>query len=258
MYLFGSSLIRKQYPNFREPADIDYVTNSAAEYIELALNGPKLDPETGKKIEYHFLPFLPDRELTLDELLTIKQAHAIYDVNWDKTMGDIKFLTKVYLRGRVHARDDKFTNVAEKFFAGTHTVKRTDFNRPLETFFDDNVDREIPHDELHLMLHDFPAYKAIVKPGSAKPLPENFHDLPWYRQCDVLFEEAFVIAIERYRKLKLPYSAYYAAQRDLITRLHPEWLAKIAVDRWAYTLSCPRDHRSFNRYMELYSREKLR
>ena len=34
MYLFGSNLIKKYFPDFREPNDIDWVTNDKSELLE--------------------------------------------------------------------------------------------------------------------------------------------------------------------------------------------------------------------------------
>ena len=49
---------------------------------------------------------------------------------------------------------------------------------------------------------------------------------------DAIFEEAYVIAIERFSHLP-DSAAYGAAQQLLVTRLHPEWLADEIIDGWS-------------------------
>ena len=86
MFLFGSNLIKKYFPDFRNPVDVDFVTNSITEYNTEYFNIIK------KETELHFLPLAPNREMTPDELYTLKVSHAIYDIHWQKTMSDIRFL----------------------------------------------------------------------------------------------------------------------------------------------------------------------
>ena len=81
MYLFGSTLIKKIFPDFREPNDLDWVTNDKSKL-----------KTSSRKEEYHYIPNTPDREMTADEIYTIKVSHAIYDIHWQKTMADIRFL----------------------------------------------------------------------------------------------------------------------------------------------------------------------
>ena len=82
MHLFGSHLIKKYYSDFRKPNDIDWVTNDESE-MKKSIIGEE---------EYYYIPFTPDREMTPDEIYTVKVSHAIYDIHWKKTMSDIRFL----------------------------------------------------------------------------------------------------------------------------------------------------------------------
>ena len=48
---------------------------------------------------------------------------------------------------------------------------------------------------------------------------------------EVLYEEAFVIAMERLGHLPTR-AAYNSAQQGLVTRLHPVWLADFIIENW--------------------------
>lgn len=85
MFLYGSQLTKKLFPDFRNPKDIDYVTNDLVEYnYQIS--------KISKGTELHYIPCTPNREMTADELYTLKVSHAIYDIHWQKTMSDIRFL----------------------------------------------------------------------------------------------------------------------------------------------------------------------
>lgn len=80
MYLFGSALIKKYFPDFREPNDLDYLSNKS------------VPVSSTRHVEYYSIPFAPDRELTPNEIYTLKVSHVIYDIYWRKHMSDIRFL----------------------------------------------------------------------------------------------------------------------------------------------------------------------
>lgn len=229
MYLFGSHLVNKLFPGirYRKPNDIDYVTNNLDEY-QAALPNQVI----GKQ-EYYYIPCIPDRELTADEYYTLKVSHAIYDIHWSKTMSDVRFLQ---LQGCKIVPE--FLEALRKHWNNcpdTHGVqRRTDFEVKPGKFFEDRVQRKINHDELHVKLvtPDEPSYKLIIAtPESVKPEPELFYNLPVEQQIKVVQEEAFVIALERFSDLH-PLNAYHVAQKNLVTRLHPEWLADHIIQNW--------------------------
>jgi hypothetical protein len=218
MYLFGSKLIKKIYPDFREPNDSDWVTNDLNEY------NSNISKKT-KQNEIYYIPSTPDREMTADEIYTLKVSHAIYDIHWEKTMSDIRFLQlkgcKVIPELLKEFRD---------WWSVKHADKRCDFSVDENSFFKDNVKRKIPHDELHLIFNSNPSYKLIV--DGITPIESKFLSLSPKQKDDVVWEEAFVIAIERYIN-NFPYrTAYKRAQRDLITRLHPIWLSDYIIINW--------------------------
>ena len=228
-YRFGSALIRDLFSGrFRTPNDLDFITNDYDEYIYQKTNH-KINASE-QRIEYHYIPFAPDREMTLSELYSIKCSHALRDIHWKKTMSDIRYfqLNNIEL-------DVDFYEKLKVYWNDIHGLqRRTNFEgMTVDTFFLANVKREIPHDLIHeLVLPEgsIPAYKKIVT--DVEPDKNNFFNLEIQDKFNILMEEAYVIAIERYISKFPLYNSYFLAQRDLITRLHPEWLSEFAIQHW--------------------------
>lgn len=218
MNLIGSQLIKKHFPDFREPNDTDWVTNDKEEYQN------NIHLKT-KENEIYYIPCVPSREMTPDEIYTLKVSHAIYDIHWEKTMSDIRFLQ---LKGCKLLPN--FLKDLRQHWENTHTNKRCDFKKSEDEFFNDNVKRKIPHDDLHLIFNPNPSYKLIV--DGIEPIENKFISLPTKQKDDVVWEEAFVIAIERYVN-NFPWrTAYKKSQKDLVTRLHPIWLSDYIIINW--------------------------
>ncbi len=219
MFLYGSKLAKKIFPDFRDPKDTDYVTNDIVEYnnaISLVHKG----------IEIHYIPCTPNREMTADELYTLKVSHAIYDIHWQKTMSDIRFFQ---LRGCKILPD--FLKSLRDHWEIKHSQKRCDFDKEEKMFFKDNVNREIPHDDLHKIFNPNPAYNLVV--DGVKPDQYKFENISDVDRDMICLEEAWVIAIERYYN-KLPYrTAYNKSQQSLVTRLHPIWIADYIIKNWS-------------------------
>ena len=229
MYLFGSALIKKYFPDFREPNDLDYLSNKPV---------PRSNT---KHVEYYTIPFAPNRELTANELYTLKVSHAIYDINWRKHMSDIRFLQ---IKGC--KIEPEFLNDLRKFWLTIHTSKtytRQDFNKPEAVFFKDKVHRQVPHDELHLRINNTPAYCEIVDgvcPVEAKFTASTNKD-------NIVLEEAYVIGIERFANTNYR-DAYLKAQQILVTRLHPVFIADYVIENWYKFYTAPLQYKDiFNR-----------
>jgi hypothetical protein len=223
MFLFGSNLIKKYFPDFRNPVDVDFVTNNITEYNTEYFNIIK------KETELHFLPLAPNREMTPDELYTLKVSHAIYDIHWQKTMSDIRFLQNKNCK-----IIKPFLEELREYWKTIHQTKRCEFDDDDSLdFFNDKVDRKIPHDELHKIFNPNPSYKLIVQ--SVTPDEDKFDKLSILDKNKICFEEAYVIAIERFFD-KLPFRiAYNKSQQALVTRLHPIWLADWVILNWNKT-----------------------
>lgn len=236
--LFGSSLIKKYYPEFREPKDTDYLVDDINNY-----------PASTKEVEYYHIPMLPThRELTPDEIYTLKVSHSIRDIHWSKTIGDIRFLQRkecVLIPSLLEELREHWNQV--------HGIqKRTDFNVGLNSFFVDNVKRVIPHDELHIELNTTPSYLEFVD-NDLKPNKDKFFSLTEKKQFDIVFEEAFVIALERF-SYEPPRLSYHKAQQILVTRLIEEWLADFTVMNWNKCFWNASNSSSYQQFLNL--REK--
>ena len=233
MFIYGSQLAKKLFTDFRQPKDIDYVTNDISEY-QMQL------PLITRGTEIHYIPCTPNREMTPDELYTLKVSHAIYDIHWQKTMSDIRFFQ---LRGCKIIPE--FLSELRKHWEVKHANKRCNFEKNEKMFFVDNVSREIPHDDLHKIFNPTPSYNLVVE--GIKPFKEKFDPLSDIDKDNICWEEAWVIAIERFYP-KLPYrTAYNKAQQSLVTRLHPTWLADYIIDNWSSTFWTPKTN-----YYEIY------
>lgn len=217
MFLYGSQLSKKIFNDFRNPKDIDWVTNDIEEY-NIAIKNKKI----GEEIE--FIPCSPNREMTADELYTLKFSHAIYDIHWQKTMSDIRFFQKKGCK-----IDYDYLIKLREFWKNKHSSKRCEFTN-IEIFFNDNVNREIQHDELHMILKNPPSYTYIV--DGVIPDKEKFDKLEDEIKDNICFEEAYVIAFERFCKNFPPRTSYNKAQQALVTRLHPIWLADYVIENW--------------------------
>lgn len=219
MFIYGSQLVKKIFPDFRNPKDTDFVTNDINEY-QSQIN------QIGTGFELHFIPCSPNREMTADEIYTLKVSHAIYDIHWQKTMSDIRFFQ---MKGCKIIPE--FLSKLRKHWEVVHyNKKRCDFEIQEEMFFKDAVKRKIPHDHLHKIINPNPSYQLVV--DGVKPNQDKFNSLTISDKNNICFEEAYVIAIERFYD-KLPFrTAYNKAQQCLVTRLHPIWLADWVILNW--------------------------
>ena len=234
MYLFGSHLIKKYFNDFRVPNDIDWVTNEISEL-----------KKSTKNEEYYFIPFSPDREMTTDEMYTVKVSHAIYDIHWKKTMSDIRFLQ---IKGCKVIPD--LLNQLREYWIGVHgEQKRTDFEVLPGKFFEDRLKRKFDHDDLHKMINPNPTFLKIIDVG-VTPNPEKFALLTQDEKKELMFEEAFVISIERF--LNQPDKiAYNKAQQNLVTRLHPVWLADFVIENWSKWYWTPSISKFYKEYVTI-------
>lgn len=234
MYLFGSRLIKQYFSDFREPNDTDWVTNDKSE----------LKTSTRQE-EYYYIPNSPDREMTPDELYTVKVSHAIYDIHWRKTMSDIRFLQ---MKG-CKVIPEMLKELREYWVEVHGEQHRTDFEVEPGDFFEDRVQRKINHDDLHKLLNPNPTYQKMIVDG-VTPDPYKFSQLSEQDKKELMYEEAFVLAIERFSNNpnKL---AYNKAQQALVTRLHPVWLADFVIENWSKWYWNSANSKFYNKYLTI-------
>jgi hypothetical protein len=235
MILFGSTIIKKNFDDFRSPNDRDWYTTDPDEVL----------PSNNTSDEYYFMGCMPNREPTMDEMLTLKMSHAIYDIKWQKTMSDVRFLQ---IKGMKVV--PSLLKELRLFWEGVHgKQRRTDFEVEPGKFFEDRVRRKTEHDELHRLINPTPTYTKMITNG-VTPDEELYQSLPENDRVELLFEEAFVIAIERFSKLP-DMTAYNKAQQLLVTALHPEWLADEVIANWNKHYWTPGKSVFYNKYKQI-------
>lgn len=224
MYLFGSTLIKKLFPHFRKPRDYDHVTNDP----RVSCTSIEDKDRNISSVETYYIPCTPNREMTADEIYTVKVSHAIYDIAWSKHMSDIRFLQ---LNGcKV---DYVLLSELREFWKTIHTSSkhnRFDFSGK-EDIFDDNLNRKQDHDSLHLIFNDELLFTKFC--DGYIPNKYKWDALNAKLKKTVCLEEAYVIALERFfGKLPQQNFAYHKAQRLLTTKLHPLFIADFVIENW--------------------------
>jgi hypothetical protein len=241
MILFGSHIIKKVYDDFRKPNDRDWYTTDPN--VQL--------PTSNTNDEYYLMECMPDREPTMDEMLTLKVSHSIYDIKWQKTMSDIRFLQ---IKG--HKTIPELLSELRILWENVHGKQhRTDFEVEPGKFFDDRVKRKTNHDELHRLINPTPTYIGMIENG-VTPNEDLFRNMPDIDRTEVLFEEAFVLAIERFSHLP-DMTAYNRAQNLLVTTLHPVWLADEVIKNWNRSYWTPTKSKFYKKYTEIKNNNKL-
>jgi hypothetical protein len=241
MILFGSHIIKQTYDDFRTPNDRDWYTTDPT--VTLPVSNPK--------DEYYLMECMPDREPTMDEMLTLKVSHAIYDIKWQKTMSDIRFLQ---IKGH-KTIPELLSNLREHWEKVHGKQHRTDFEVEPGKFFEDRVKRKTDHDELHRLINPSPTYLGMIENG-VTPNEELFRNMPDVDRTEVLFEEAFVLALERFSNLP-DMTAYNRAQNLLVTALHPTWLADEVIKNWNRNYWTPSKSRFYEKYKEIKNNDKI-
>jgi hypothetical protein len=220
----GSEAMRRHFPDFnREAGDIDYLV-------------AELTDKSTREVEYHVIPPLwkrikPDQEyLSANQLYTLKVSHSYWNINWEKTMYDIKFMTSKGCEVDWSLHDELYEYWSNKFRA-----KRANLNRNTEDFFDDCVEREFSHDDLHEVVkyYDDPLYKnLLVTPDKPLMSKKAFFEQSHLNQIRTAKEEGMAIALERFylpgktHSLKV---AYMRALKILITSATKGWFPTFMV-----------------------------
>lgn len=238
-YVFiGSYAMRKHFENFRNYSDVDIV----------CVERPKIHFEN--KIEYHDDPALlwllnncETEFATPNMLYTIKVSHSFWDIHWDKTMHDIKFLQQHNCKLIPEFYDILYASWEKK-----HKEKKVNLNVKNEEFFNEHVAREFNHDFLHnaLAYEDEPMFNKIKKDKSKAFISSKmFFELSFERQINTCREEIQVIALERElipSNFRTPVrTAYRRALKALITHMTTGWFAKYLVENYKILYEIDRD-----------------
>lgn len=181
--LIGSSAILYWFPDFpREPKDKDFIGEGRS------IVG---------KVEYHKNPVFndyPHEIMSPDDIYTLKASHLFWDINWDKHVFDVMFLSDKgckIKRGLFYELYEYFNTVHSK-------NKRSDLKMTASDFFNNAVKCKHDHDYLHTLIADIPAYKNVLADGAEVEVSEEkFNDLSFDKKLDLVREEVYVMAYER-------------------------------------------------------------
>ena len=199
MYSFiGSYAARYHIPSWREPRDIDVLTDDP--------NLKKEDVDCGGlKVEIHYTEkfagfnriLIEGRYPSLSALLTLKMSHLQFGGRqWIKHAKDVIALMNL---GVPYYGDIYFSLLnfwQERFKKRKGTLKKTN-----DDFFKDNVKRKYVHDDLHLAVAYYgePLYNRIKYDRSLATCSQYlFHRLSHDDQLKLCREEIYATALERF------------------------------------------------------------
>lgn len=209
MLLTGSIAAKHWFPDFpRTPDDIDVIfpgRKGKNEHVEYhGVDAFRYILDNNRSREY----------VDPDFLYTIKVSHAAWDVRWDKTMNDI-----VFLKNKGCRLDKYLYKTLLKEWEVIHGKKKVVLKGTAEEFFNKNVTRAMPHDNVHEMVkfYDKPLYSRINKEsGNVACSEELWESLSYDDKLKCSLEEIYVFALERYNNYP-PKFAFYKALKHLIT-----------------------------------------
>lgn len=220
--IIGSTAMKHHFNDFKRiPNDLDIVVEDSSKF------------EKNKGIEYLENPILLKYEnsefISPNLLLSLKISHMFWDFNWDKHMLDIQFLLKkdcVYDLKIVKELVEYWKVIKPK-------IRRSELAKSKSDFFNNaiNIDSN-EHDYLHTLISNIPAYTKVLKDDCEVELDENkWNNLSFEEKCDVIYEETYVMAYERYKETN--YSVAYGKQlKDNIIKHFPIYISLFAIENY--------------------------
>lgn len=225
--IIGSTAALVHLDNFRAPKDLDIFTPS---------------PESGAETFWHpllerWIPPGTDRVATLDELYTIKVAHAYWVLkngSWNKHMWDVTKLKAAGAQLRQPFHDDLY-RICEEI----HGPKKVDLDKDTTAFFSPTVRRVYDHDSIHrtVCYYEDPLYLSVLREGSSVAVDmRRVHSLSFDDQVRLYREETYATALER-RIIPADYkhsrrAAYAWALQQMITSYTKGWSAQFLVEHF--------------------------
>jgi hypothetical protein len=193
MILIGSSAIKYWYPDFpREPKDKDYAVDNKS-------------LKSTRETEYLYNPVLRrcypecsstkskyNRVLKPNALYTLKISHMFWDINWNKHLYDIQWLTEKGCK----VIPALFYELYDYWNQYHSKNKRSDLKMSANQFFDNAVKCEFDHDTLHTLIKNPPTYTKVLI-GEVEVSEEKFNKLSFQEKCDLVQEEIYIMAWER-------------------------------------------------------------
>lgn len=221
--LIGSKAIQYHIPDYRECNDIDIATLDVkkTQIINKIIYEFKPIPALFNyinecvKVNHIYVP-------SLNVIYTLKCSHLSWDINWGKNAKDVMFLESY---GCVIIPD--LYDELYKYWQEIHKSKKhIKLNCSNTDFFKNNVNYIQDHDGLHekYKFYHEPLYKQCKKDLNKAILNKDIFDT-WdlEKQLNLVIEEAFVIAEERFKFDKNKSIKY------IITNLTRGWFNKFTI-----------------------------
>ena len=224
--LTGSSVLKKYFPHFRAPKDVDLFVNYDHSTKNDGVNEYLYNP-----IIFKYKGLHNGSELTLKGLFNVKFSHLRFNINWDKHIYDIQFMLENCPNDCVLDREYQKEQFEfwEKYLP---KVRRSKLEQDKDEFFNNAVNDDIhQHDFLHTLIASPPAYTKLLKDGASVELDENkWHALCNEEKDDVVLEESKIMASERYRDgADVISSAFRRQLRENIIKHFPPYIAEYAI-----------------------------
>ena len=219
----GSHRLRELYPDFkREPKDLDLVIHSS---LKLPPKGKGLDaghiPPLDKIIE-------KGRQLSADEMYTLKASHLFWDIKWEKHIYDIQFMQD---RGAI-LDTPLFYELYEYWVKKHGEPRRSKLNMSAKEFFTNGLKGGYDHDLLHTLINPNPTFNKVLKDGEEVDVSEEkFNSLSFEEKCDLVSEEIYVMAYERMAG-RSELAAYRWMLKQFIMYHAPIWEAKFIIENY--------------------------
>ena len=202
--IYGSTAIKYWYSDFREPRDLDIITNR--EKIK--------GIECYWMKEFEYLTENKDtRYVDPNSLLTIKMSHLSWDINWDKHMHDV-----IFLKNKGCTIDLKFYKKLITAWERVHWKKKVNLNTINKNFFQKKITRRFDHDWLHeqVAFYKRPLHESIREDLNSPQCSEKlFSLLSHQKKIKVALEELYVLTLERFIFIDKPQSFKFAKTKML-------------------------------------------
>lgn len=222
--LVGSQAIKHHFPDFREPKDWDYFSNSKI---------------AGAEVFYH--PALENWQwgdvATADEMYTIKVSHAFWPNRWPKHIQDI-----AWMQNKGCKRIPELHDILYAIWSAHYGKKRASLKKgtTADEFFTSTIERVYDHDSLHdsVAYYHRPLFNEILADGESVAVDKDkFDALSYEDKIRLVREEVYATALERvmipsqYKKPSL--MAYRYALCKTITSFSKGWFPLWAVENIA-------------------------
>jgi len=250
--IIGSTALKKHFPGFREPKDLDFLSSEDTEFSSIKNENGIVEiipaPTWWNHKEY----------ASPEEILTLKSSHIFWTIrSRKKHIADIEFLlNKGYTIDK-----NMFFGLFDHWTSIYGERSQSDQDKSQEDFFDDYLKREVHHDQVHLWINPDPVYKKIlVGDESVNICEEKFMSLTDEEKLNVVREEVYVLSFERQRNVSStsPGFLYRTNLIYFIGNLAPTWLSLFAMNNFLLLNNPKIEYKTIiNKQLEKWKQKKI-